>query len=85
MYVPSHVIQHYNNIATSFSPAASSPPSTSSLQSLLQLGCANCNSYIQDGFEDGESANQQETEENNFLVGSTVYFVIIHTSVMASS
>ena len=85
MYFPSHVFQHYNNTAKSFSPAASSPPSTSSLQSLLQLECANYNSHIQDGFEDVESANQQETEENNSLVGSTVYFVIIHTSVMASS
>ena len=28
------------------------------------------NSRIEDEFEDDESANQQETEENNFLVGS---------------
>ena len=28
------------------------------------------NSRIEDEFEDDESANQQETKENNFLVGS---------------
>ena len=28
------------------------------------------NSRIEDEFEDDESANQQETEENNFLIGS---------------
>ena len=68
--VSPHVFQHYNKITTSFSPAASPSPSTSSLQSLLQLGCANYNSCIDDEFEDDESTNQQKIEENNFLVGS---------------
>ena len=62
MYVPPHVFHHYNNTTTSFSPAASPSPSTSLLQSLSQLGCANYNSHIENEFADDESANQQETK-----------------------
>ena len=69
MYIPPHVFHHYNNAIISFSPAASPLPSTSSLQFLSQLGCASYNSHNEDEFEDNESANQQETEESNFLVG----------------
>ena len=69
MYVPRHVFHHYN-ITASFSPAAFPSSSTFSLQLLSQLGCANYNSHIEDYFEDDKSVNQQETEENNFLVGS---------------
>ena len=70
VYVPPAVFYHYNNTTTSFSPVASPSPSTSSLQLLPQLGCANYNSHSEDKFEDDKSANQQETEENKFLIGS---------------
>ena len=70
VYVPSNVFHLYNNTTTYFSPVASPSPSTSSLQPLLQLGCANYNSPIEDEFEDDESANQQKNEEKNFLVES---------------
>ena len=61
VYVPPHVFHHYNN-TESFSPSAFPSSSTSTLQSLSQLEYANDNSHIEDEFEDGESANQQETE-----------------------
>ena len=70
MYVPPHVFHHYNSTTTSFSPAASPPTSTFSLQSLSQLGCANYNSHTEDEFEDDKSANQQETDENNISLGN---------------
>ena len=44
--------------------------STSSLKLSSQQRCANYNSHIEDEFENDESANQQETEESNFLVKS---------------
>ena len=37
---------------------------------IFKLECASYNSYIEEEFEDDETANQQENEENNFLVGS---------------
>ena len=45
VYVPPHIFHHYNNTRTSFSSAASPSPSTSSLKSLMQLGCAIYNSH----------------------------------------
>ena len=75
MYLLPHVFHHHNNATVSFSLSSFSPsisplPSTSSLQSSLQLECTDYNSYIEEEFEDDETANQQENEENNFLVGS---------------
>ena len=70
VYVRPHAFHHYNNAITSFSPEASPSPSTPSLKLSSQQRCANYNSHIEDEFENDKSANQQETEESNFLVRS---------------